>query len=68
VLNWSARNAVDDEVLRGIVLANLIMDVVGFIVTLLGQLARVANALGWSSVALYLLFGLGFAYFQFMKR
>jgi hypothetical protein len=68
VLNWSARNAVDDEVLRGIVLANLIMDVVGFVVTLLGQLAGVANALGWSSVALYLLFGLGFAYFQFMKR
>lgn len=68
VLNWSARNASDSEVLRGIVLANLIMDVVGFTVTLLGQLAQVANALGWSSVALYLLFSLGFAYFQFMKR
>jgi len=68
VLNWSARNASDSEVLRGIVLANLIMDVVGFVVTLLGQLAQVANALGWSSVALYLLFSLGFAYFQFMKR
>jgi len=68
VLNWSARNAADSEVLRGIVLANLIMDVIGFGVTLLGQLARVANALGWSSVALYLLFALGFAYFQFVKR
>ena len=68
VLNWFARNASDSEVLRGIVLANLIMDVVGFVVTLLGQLAQVANALGWSSVALYLLFSLGFAYFQFMKR
>ncbi len=68
VLNWSARNASDSEALRGIVLANLIMDVVGFVVTLLGQLAQVANALGWSSVALYLLFSLGFAYFQFMKR
>lgn len=68
VLNWSARKAADSEILRGIVLANLIMDAVGFIVTLLGQLAGLANALGWSSVALYLLFGLGFAYFQFMRR
>ncbi len=68
VLNWSARNAADSEVLRGIVLANLLMDAVGFVVTLLGQLAGLANALGWSCVALYLLFGLGFAYFQFMRR
>ena len=68
VLNWSARYAADDQVLRGIVLANLIMDAIGFIVTLLGQVAGLANALGWSSVALYLLFGLGFAYFQFVKR
>jgi len=68
VLNWSARKAADSEILRGIMLANLIMDAVGFIVTLLGQLAGLANALGWSSVALYLLFGLGFAYFQFMRR
>jgi hypothetical protein len=68
VLNWSARNAADSEVLRGIVLANLLMDAVGFVVTLLGQLAGLANALGWSFVALYLLFGLGFAYFQFMRR
>jgi len=64
----SARKAADSEVLRGIVLANLIMDAIGFIVTLLGQLAGLANALGWSSVALYLLFGLGFAYFQFVRR
>jgi hypothetical protein len=68
VLNWFARDSADTPTLRGIVLANLIMDVVGFVVTLLGQLAQVANALGWSSVALYLLFALGFAYFQFVKR
>jgi hypothetical protein len=68
VLNWSARNAADDPARRGIVLANLLMDAIGFVVTLLGQLAGLANALGWSSVALYLLFSLGFAYFQFVKR
>ena len=68
VLNWSARKAADSEILRGIVLANLLMDAVGFVVTLLGQLAGLANALGWSFVALYLLFALGFAYFQFVRR
>ena len=27
----------------------------------------IANALGWVNVAIYLLLGLGYAYFQFMK-
>jgi hypothetical protein len=50
-----------------VVLANLAGDVVGFVVILLGQLAGVANALGWSNVAIYLLLALGFAYVQFME-
>jgi hypothetical protein len=36
-------------------------------VILIGQLAGIANALGWSSVAIYLLLALGFAYVQFMQ-
>ena len=68
VLNWFARNLTDREAQRAIVLANLSSDVVGFVMILIGQLAGVANALGWSSVAIYLLLALGFAYFQFMKR
>ena len=68
VLNWFARNVTDREAQRAVVLANLASDVVGFVMILIGQLAGVANALGWSSVAIYLLLALGFAYFQFMKR
>jgi len=67
VLNWFARGVTDREARQAILLANLASDAVGFVMALIGQLAGVANALGWSTVALYLLLALGFAYFQFMK-
>ena len=69
VLNWSARNVRDTQALKGILLANVVGDVVGFVIALLSQLAGVGgvNALGWSTVALYLLLALGFAYFRFVK-
>jgi hypothetical protein len=67
VLNWFARGVTDREARQAILLANLASDAVGFVMALISQLAGVANALGWSTVALYLLLALGFAYFQFMK-
>jgi len=67
VLNWFARGVTDREARQAIVLGNLASDTVGFVMALIGQLAGVANALGWSTVAIYLLLALGFAYFQFMK-
>jgi hypothetical protein len=67
VLTWSARNATDSEARRAIVLALFVGHVVGFIVSLIGQLGGVVNALGWSTVALYLLLALGYGYFQFTK-
>lgn len=67
VLTWSARNATDSDVRRAIVLAYFIANAIGFVVALLGQLAGVPNALGWSIVAIYLLLALGYGYFQFLK-
>jgi len=67
VLNWSARNVTDPDAQRAVVFANLAQDVVGFVVILIGQLAGIPNALGWSSVAIYLLLALGFGYVQFMR-
>jgi hypothetical protein len=67
VLNWLARNVTDPAARQAVVLGNLAGDVVGFVVILLGQLAGVANAIGWSNVAIYLLLALGFAYAQFME-
>jgi len=67
VLTWFARNAEESEARQAVVLALFIGDVVGFIVALLGQLSGAVDALGWSTVAIYLLLALGFGYFQFMK-
>ena len=66
-LNWFARNVTDPEARQAVVLGNLVGDVVGFVVILIGQLSGIANAFGWSNVAIYLLLALGFAYVQFMQ-
>lgn len=67
VLTWLSRNAEESEARQAIVLTMVISETIGFIVALLGQLSGVVNALGWSTVAIYLLLALGFGYFQFMK-
>ncbi len=68
VLNWFARDVTDPEARQAVVVGNLTGDVVGFVVILIGQLAGIANVLGWANVAIYLLLALGFAYVQFMQR
>jgi hypothetical protein len=69
IVLWYARNTDrDDAACRGIMLGVVVSNVIGFIVCLLATLAGTWNALGWLSVALYLVFGLGFAYFLFFKR
>ncbi len=67
LLSWLARNAGDSEARKAIILAIFVGEAVGFIVALFGQLSGVVNALGWSTVAVYLLLALGFGYFPFMK-
>ena len=68
ILLWFAKNAPSSDVaLRAIVLAVFVGDAIGFIVALLAQLSGMMNALGWVTVALYLLLALGFGYFQFVK-
>ena len=67
LLTWMARNATDSDARRAIVLALFICNGICFIVALIGQLSNVVNALGWSTVAIYLFFALGFGYFQFFK-
>lgn len=67
LLSWFARKSGDSEARKAIVLALFVGEAVGFVVALFGQLSGVVNALGWSTVTVYLLFALGFGYFQFMK-
>ena len=67
VMAWWARSAADSEARKALVLGFLVANFVGFIVALMGQLRGVQNALGWSTVAIFLILALGFAYFQFQK-
>jgi len=67
LLTWATRNVADSEVQRPIIVALLITDVIGVIVSVLGTVSGVMSAVGWSAVGIYLLLALGFAYLQFMK-
>ena len=63
ILLWSNRNAADTATQRSFALAVFIGDMIGLGVSLIGQLGGVTNALGWTTVALYLILGLRFGYF-----
>lgn len=65
VITWLARDLTGASV-RPIITGSLIGNAVGFVVSLMGTLGGVMNASGWSAVVIYLVFVLGFAYFQFM--
>lgn len=70
VLNWLGRGVSDAAGRQTLVTTNLVGDGVGFVIALIGQLngATGVNALGWSTVAIYLLLAAGFAYFRFMAK
>jgi len=67
VITWLARNATASDARKAIVLALFISDGLGFILSVIGQLQGVTNALGWLNVIIYLVLALGFGYFQFLK-
>lgn len=67
VLTWMARNAAASEARKAIVTALFCGEAVGFVISLIAQLGNVVNAFGWSTVAIYLIFTLGFGYFLFVK-
>ena len=68
VITWLARNTAASPARNAIVLALFIGDAIGFVVSLIAQMKGFANALGWSTVAIYLLLALGFGYLQFMSK
>ena len=48
--------------------ANMIDNKVGAIVALFGTINQIMNSFVWSAFAIYLLIGLGLAYFQFIAQ
>lgn len=67
ILSWLVRNSTDSSVIRAVVLSFFIGNMLGFLLSLIDQLQRPENPLDWSTVAIYLLLGLGFGYFYFKK-
>jgi hypothetical protein len=67
ILTWMVRKAGDSDARRAIVFALFISDAVAGVLALIAQLQGLVNSLGWSTVAIYLLLALGFAYFFFAK-
>jgi hypothetical protein len=63
VLSWFAKDAPESEARTAILRALFVTNGLGFVVALAAQLGGVVNALGWSTVAIFLVLGLGWAYF-----
>jgi hypothetical protein len=68
MLTWFARNAIESETRRAIILDLCIYDAVGFVITLIAQLSGVLGPLGWLAVVIYLFFALGFGYFLLPQK
>jgi hypothetical protein len=67
LLLWLARNTGEPSTQRAFALAVFVGDAIGCILALIVQLGGLANALGWTTVALYLILALGFGYFLIAK-
>lgn len=67
LLTWVARNVADSEAQQPIIVALLISNALGVIVSVMGTVSGVMNAVGWMPAAIYLLLALGFAYLRFVK-
>ena len=70
ILNWLSRDFNDEGAKQAVLTGNLVGDGLGFIFVLIAQLGGVPgiNALGWSSVLIYLLLAAGFAYLRFFLK
>jgi hypothetical protein len=63
VILWLARDFRDEVAVRAVLVAAVIGDVVNLVVATRGTLAGTTNALGWSTVLIYLFGAVGSGYF-----
>jgi hypothetical protein len=63
MVTWFARNAAESDARWAIILGLCVYDAIGAIVTMAAQISGLLNPLGWSIVAIYLFFAVGFGYF-----
>lgn len=68
MIMWTARNDVGSKTLKTLVSLLFLGNALAFMLALQAQISGVFNALGWTNVALYLLFALGYGYSQFVCK
>jgi hypothetical protein len=66
-LMWFGRKAASVDTRRAIALALLVQDTIGCVASIEIQLTGSVNAFGWSSIALYGLLALAYAFFLFVR-
>ncbi len=66
LLSWFARDFTDPKAQEGAAITLFIFNVIAFIVSLLAIISKVWRLGGWIAVIIFLLFALGFGYFQFV--
>jgi len=66
-LCWIAKNALESDARKAIIIALFVYDLIGFIVTTITVVIGVLNPLGWLIVFVYLFFTIGFGYFLFKQ-
>lgn len=64
---WFARNVEDRKAQKAIILAFMITSIIGVLISISGLVSGVMKN-GWPVIGIYLLFALGYAYFQFFKK
>lgn len=67
LLSWGASRSDDSRLRRLVATCLLVYTALGGTIALVGQLAGTWGILGWSSVATYLIFVIGYGYFLFLK-
>jgi hypothetical protein len=63
IVNWLVSDSTEWIALRGLLVAAVIADAVGVVVSVSGTMAGTMNQMGWSAVLIYVVFGLGALYF-----
>src|SRR5260370_24552623 len=63
VVLWFAKDFRDWEAVRGVLIANVVGDVVGLLINLWGTFQGLINAMAWTSTIVYILLIAGSLYF-----
>ena len=67
VTTWFGKSAPQDDALHAILLGDFVLSITGFIAAVLYAIFGSANALIWSTAAIYAFLTVGFGYFRFIK-